>query len=184
MLIDLSVELTKDATSGDHDFFKGGHIGTHFDAMGAEFGLDYLILDAVAFNVSGVAGRDVEAADIDLDAVKKGDFVAFYTAWLAQYGYGSERYFKDHPQLSDALIDALLERGVKIIGIDCAGVRRGKEHTPKDAYCAEHGAFVVENLDNLDRVLGGQKSRRFKAYTFPLRYSGLTGLPSRVVAEI
>ena len=35
---------------------------------------------------------------------------------------------------------------VSIVGVDFAGVRRGKEHTPMDQYCADHGAFIIENL--------------------------------------
>ena len=53
-----------------------------------------------------------------------------YTGFIEEEGYGSRKYFTEHPQLSNALLEALLEKKVSIIGVDFAGVRRGKEHTP------------------------------------------------------
>ncbi len=110
-------------------------------------------------------------------------FVAFYTGFIEQEPYGSKAYFTEHPQLSDELINMLLEKEISIIGIDCAGVRRGKEHTPKDQYCADRGVFIVENLCNLSEILAERKSNTFVANTYPLNFSGMTGLPCRVVAE-
>ena len=76
----------------------------------------------------------------------------------------------------------MLEKGVSIIGLDFAGVRRTPEHIPTDQYCADRGVFVVENLRNLEKVLaaGGD----FTAHTYPLHCTGMTGLTCRVVAEI
>ncbi len=91
-------------------------------------------------------------------------------------------YFKQHPQLSDSLIDALLEKNISIIGLDFGGVRRGSEHTPKDKYCADRGVFVIENLCNLGDVL--KNSSTFTAHTYPMNCTGITGLPCRIIAEI
>lgn len=84
--------------------------------------------------------------------------------------------------MSNELIDALLDKDISIIGVDFAGVRRGKEHTPKDQYCADRGVFIIENLCNLKAVLdnGGY----FQANTYPMNYAEMTGLPCRVVAEV
>ena len=109
-------------------------------------------------------------------------FVAFYSGFAEDPGYGSREYFLDHPQLSDTLIDALVAKGVSIIGLDFAGVRRGREHTPKDQFCADHGVFVVENLYNLKAVLNA--GGRFTAHTYPMNYAEMSGLPCRVVAEV
>ena len=109
-------------------------------------------------------------------------FTAFYTGFIEEQGYGGKIYFTEHPQLSHALIDALLEKKISMIGVDFAGIRRGKEHTPKDQYCADRGVFVVENLCGLSRLLVG--TREFTACTYPMNYAGMTGLPCRVVAKI
>ena len=159
-----------------------GHLGTHFDVMDKEFPLEYTCRNAVVFDVSHVGGRDVARSDIDLEQVEAGMFVAFYTGFLEEETYGTQRYFKEHPQLSVALIDALLDKGISIIGIDCAGVRRGNEHVPTDQRCADRGVFVIENLCDLKAVLN--VGARFTARTYPMRISGITGLPCRVVAEL
>ena len=185
MLIDITLNVTpklaSDATE-KQDKSLVGHLGTHFDVMNKAFPLEYTRRRGVVFDVSSVRGRDIAVQDIDLAAVEKDSFAAFYTGYMTETGYGTTEYFRDHPQLSDELIDALLEKGVSIIGIDCAGIRRGKEHTPKDQYCADKGTFVIENLWDLDAVIrcGGV----FTAHTYPMRFSGVTGLPCRVVAEI
>lgn len=48
---------------------------------------------------------------------------------------------------------------------------------------AERGTFVMENLCNLHRVLEAGDGT-FLAHTYPIRCSGLTGLPCRVIAEV
>ena len=83
--------------------------------------------------------------------------------------------------MSDASIHALLKRKVSIIGIDFAGVRRGKEHSLKDQYCADHQVFIVENLCNLKEILN--RNSDFTVHTYPMNYAGMTGLPCRVIAE-
>ncbi len=111
-------------------------------------------------------------------------FVAFYTGFIEEEGYGSKRYFKEHPQLSNNLIDKLVDLNVSIIGIDCAGVRRGPEHAPKDQYCADRDVFVVENICNLKTLLSHKTSMEFIANTYPVKYAKTTGLPCRVVAKL
>ena len=159
-----------------------GHLGTHFDVMDKEFPLDYTERKAIVFDVSHIRERDIETADIALSLVEPDMFVAFRTGFIDEVEYGTPEYFKTHPQLSHELIDALLERRISIIGIDCAGIRSGKEHVPTDQRCADHGVFVIENLSNLNAVLS--VSPNFTARTYPMRFAQVTGLPCRVVAEI
>ena len=185
MKIDITLKITpKMVTDAQGNEKKAlvGHLGTHFDVMNKEFPLDYTKRTGLVFDVSKVVGRDIDGTDIELKEVIKDSFVAFYTGFIEKEGYGSKQYFTEHPQLSDELIDALIEKGVSIIGIDCAGIRRGKEHTPKDQYCAEQGVFVVENLCNLKTVIENKSSCMI--YTFPMNYADMTGLPCRVVAEV
>ena len=57
---------------------------------------------------------------IEIDRVLPDMFVAFYSGFIEEEGYGSQRYFREHPQLSVELLDALLEKRVSIIGVDFA----------------------------------------------------------------
>ncbi len=156
-----------------------GHLGTHFDVMDKEFPLAYTRRKGVVFDVSAVRGRDVEISDIDLSLMEAEMFAAFRTGYIEEVPYGTPQYFKEHPQLSNSLIDALLEKNISIIGVDCAGIRRGKEHVPADQRCADRGVFVIENLWGLKAL-----PKTFTAHTYPMRFLGITGIPCRVVAEI
>lgn len=185
MLIDITLKVTPkiaaDARGNLKKAFEG-HLGTHFDVMNKEFPLEYTERKGVAFDVSGVSGRDIDSSDIDLTQVSKDMFVAFYSGFIEKMGYGGREYFAQHPQLSDELIDALLDKGISIIGVDFAGVRNGGEHTPKDQYCADRGVFIVENLCNLESVV--KHGGHFTACTYPMHFAEMTGLPCRVVAKI
>lgn len=185
MLLDITLEVTpamvRDA-QGNENKALAGHLGTHFDVMDQEFPLEYTERSGIVFDVSGVWDREIESTDLDLSLVEKGMFVAFRTGFIEEVGYGGAAYFTEHPQLSNELIEALLDREISIIGVDFAGIRRGREHIPKDRYCAQRGVFVIENLCGLDAVL--RAGGRFTACTYPVRYTEMTGLPCRVIARI
>ncbi len=159
-----------------------GHLGTHFDVMAETFPLEYTERCGVIFDVSEVGERDIDISDVDLGRVGEGAFVLFRTGFSASEEYGTRRYFGEHPQLSAALIDALLEKKISVIGIDFAGVRRGEEHIPTDSRCAERGVFIIENLVDLDLL--PCDGTPFTVHTYPMNILGVTGLPCRVVAEI
>ena len=185
MLIDITLKITPKMVidaQGNEKKALVGHLGTHFDVMNKEFPLEYTKRKGIVFDASEVFDREIDIGDINLDEVEKDMFVAFYTGFIEKIGYGDKMYFTEHPQLSNELIDALLDKGVSIIGVDFAGVRRGKEHTPKDQYCADRGVFIIENLCNLKAVL--DNGGKFQANTYPMNYAEMTGLPCRVVAEI
>lgn len=185
MLIDLTLRITPNMLSNAQQHEKKaltGHLGTHFDVMNKEFPLEYTERTGIVFDVSQVRNRDIDCIDIDLGRISNEMFVAFYTGYLEAEGYGTKRYFTQHPQLSDALIDYLLAKGVSIIGIDFAGIRRGAQHTPKDQYCADHGVFIIENLCNLHTLATQQAT--FIANTYPMNYADMTGLPCRVIAKL
>lgn len=185
MKIDITSKITPEMAEHAQSNEKKeltGHLGTHFDVMNKEFPLEYTERNGIVFDVRTVKDRDIQIEDIDLNKVSKEMFVAFYTGFIEEEEYGTKKYFKEHPQLSVELLDALIEKKVSIIGIDFAGVRRGKEHTPMDQHCADHGVFIIENLCNLHNVL--TYGTIFKAHTYPMNYVEITGLPCRVLADV
>ena len=185
MKIDITLKITpKMVTDAQGNEKKAlvGHLGTHFDVMDKEFPLEYTERKGIVFDVTEVKNKDINITDIDIDKVTKDMFVAFYTGFIEKEGYGTKKYFTEHPQLSNELLEALLQKNVSIIGVDFAGVRRGKEHTPMDQHCADHGVFIIENLCNLCSVL--KKGSTFIANTYPMNYAQMTGLPCRVVVDI
>lgn len=185
MLIDITYPITPELAAKDPSSTNkalAGHLGTHFDVMDKTFPLEYTRREGILFDVSQVVGRDITPADIDLDRVEKAMCVLFYSGYIEKVPYGSKTYFQEHPRLSFELIDALVNKGVSIIGLDFGGIRRTPEHVPADQCCADKGVFVVENLRNLKTL--ADKNCPFRVYTFPMSYTGITGLPCRVIAEI
>jgi len=187
MFIDITLKITPKMiinAQGNEKKTLMGHLGTHFDVMNKEFPIEYVERKAIVFDVRSIIERDINKSDIDLSLVEKDMFVAFYTGFIEDEGYGTKKYFTEHPQLSNELIDSLLEKGISMIGVDFAGIRRGTEHTPKDQYCADRKVFIIENLCNLGKLLAAQKNVEFIANTYPVNYAEMTGLPCRVVAKL
>lgn len=192
MKIDLTYALTKEKISewsaGLNDRDKGlmsfGHMGTHFDAMDKEFPLELTETRGVIFDVSAISDRDIEAADLDVDQIRAGDFVLLHTGTIDRYAYASDDYSRNFPQVSWELIKILVERKVKIIGIDTRGLRKGGEHPKADQFCADNGTFVIENLVNLGKLFAASTGKAITIHTYPLNIRGFTGIPSRVIAEV
>lgn len=185
MLIDITLKITpkmlEDAKVNQNKALEG-HLGTHFDTMDKLFPLEYTKRKGIIFDVSAVKDRDIDVNDVDLKSVQKDMFVAFYTGYSDTVEYGSKAYFSESPQLSHELIEKLVDKGVSIIALDFGGIRRGKEHIPKDQYCADRGTFVIENLCNMNTLL--ENGGSFTANTYPMNILNITGLPCRVIAEI
>lgn len=181
MLVDLTLRVTpkmiSDAQGNEKKAFTG-HLGTHFDVMNKEFPLEYTERLGYIYDVSHK--DEVDINDIDISKIKSNMFIGFYTGFSEKVEYGSRLYFSKHPQLSNVLIDTLLSLNVSIIGIDCAGIRRGVEHTPIDQKCADKGCFVIENLTHLRDIC----HKEIIIHTYPMNFSDMTGLPCRVVAQL
>lgn len=183
MLIDITLKITpkmvSDAQGNEKKAFVG-HLGTHFDVMDKDFPLEYTERKGITFDVSTVRDREIDISDINPDLLYPDMFAAFYTGFIEEEGYGGKKYFTEHPQLSNKLIDLLLEKKVSVIGVDCAGVRQGAEHSKTDQRCADRGVFVVENLCNLKELVN---LINYTVNTYPMNYEGMTGLPCRVIVK-
>ncbi|EJP6474073.1 cyclase family protein [Clostridium botulinum] len=128
------------------------HIGTHIDC----YNLSKIELPS-EMDVRVIDVRNLDIIDINiLDniSIKEDSFVIFRTGYLENYGYGSEEYFnsKLSPYLTNDLVDKLLDLNVKLIGIDLSGIQHRKHHVAIDKYVENKGAYVVENICNLDKV--------------------------------
>ena len=190
MYVDLSIKVEKDnpiyANFADNanKLLQFGHLGTHIDTyLQTSIPLEYMDLEAILFDISLIADRDVELADFDHEKIKAYDFVLFKTDMTTKYQYGTKEYFQNQPQLSHAVIDFLIQRKVRFIGLDAGGARRGQEHIAVDKLCEENGIYVIENLTHLD-VVANKNIERFEITTLWIELAGQTGLPCRVVATL
>ncbi len=200
MLIDLSVDLnertpvypgdleTKLNPAGvldisgyqDHYVSVGTHVGTHMDApshmLSGGKNLDQFPIEK--FSGRGVYVRVSGAFDVTeikkLD-IQKGDIVLFHTGMSEKYHESA--YFEDYPAIPKELAMWLVEKEVKIIGVDMCSPDKSPFPVHKILLGGE--VLIIENLMNLNALAG----KSFKVYAFPIKLQ-VDGAPVRVVAEI
>lgn len=200
-LIDLSVPITEDMPvypgdphviikpAGnlqkdgfeDHYLSVGTHAGTHIDAprhmIENAKGLD-------AFPLETFTGRGVyikiKNNTFDLETIKtadikKDDIVLFHTGMSNVFDKST--YFDDYPALPKEVVEYLIEKEIKLVGVDTCSVDH--EEFIAHKLLLKHDILIIENLTNL-KIL---QDKQFFVYAFPLKLS-LDGSPVRVVAEV
>ena len=169
------------------------HFGTHVDApchfiadgpAFHEIPLDRLHGPGVVWRIATKAGGliDVDALASARPALHAGDIVLLDTGWAAHFG--TDRY-DDNPSLSTAAATWLVERGVKLLGVDFATPDLAVPRRPPDFGWPVHhillgsGVLIAEHLTNLGSLAG----RRIEAMFLALNIQGADGAPARVVAR-
>ena len=187
------------------------HIGTHLDysyhygstsenqpsKTAEEIPLEYCYQDGVKLELTHkkpneiILASDIEAALSKINyRLKPLDIVFLYTG--ADKLYGSPKYFSDYPGVDTSAIDYLLDRGIKIFGVDTMGIDRPyrfmlkeflENKDPKALYPAHfYGRkreFIhIERLANLDKL----PDFGFKVICFPIKIKQTGAAWSRVVA--
>lgn len=154
---------------------------THMDLYyrGRATPMTSLVTTCIVIDVTGNA----EAVDLDhlpgLDLVRPGTSVILRTGW--ERYRGTPKYAAS-PSVDQALIRTLVERGVVLVLIDAPGVvggAHGPEHNAMDQYLADHEAYAVENLVNVDQLT----TPTCRLYCFPILMTARNNAPCRVVAE-
>jgi kynurenine formamidase len=182
MFIDLTVTIDRTRISETQPLSKLGHLGTHFDVMDKTFPLEYIRSVGRLIDISHLRDREVVPGDIGVP-IARDEFIIFRTDYAIDIGYGGRDYNFKSAELSDEVVTHLLDKGVRLIGVDAASIQKPAKHLQVDRRCAEHNVFVVENLCNLDALANAVVEQAFTVYCAPLNVVGLTGLPCRVVAD-
>ncbi|MCT4544308.1 MAG: cyclase family protein [Vallitalea sp.] len=170
--------------SQENKLAKSSHVGTNIDVYKkSNIPLEYfktqgILIDCTKYCLDEEIGIDV-LKDI---YIEENSFVIFKTNMQLKYQYGSDAYMKQHPQLTWELINYLLEKKLYFIGIDCAGIRKGKEHIQADIKSEENNTYVIENLD-LSK-LNLKTGDKFDIYTMWIENPFATGLATRVLVDI
>lgn len=126
-----------------------------------------------------ISGDELEkAADDSGVSVNRDDVLLLHTGTFERY-QGKVEYLSQYPGLDESGAAWLLEKGVKVFGVDCPSPDNPASRTfPCHMMCRENGITHYENLANLGRLVG----ERFTFAGFPLRIRGGTGSPVRAVA--
>lgn len=171
----------------------GSHTGTHIDAPihfieGAatvtDLELSMLVGPAVVVDVRGkeprsfISWKDFEKYE---ERLKEGVMVILCTGW-SQY-WGTAKY-KDSPRLVVDAAVKLLDRGVKVLGIDTlspdGNVLPGEEELfPVHKAILGGGGVIAENLSRLNVLLDVKDP---VVSLLPLALDGCDGSPIRAVA--
>jgi kynurenine formamidase len=171
----------------------GSHTGTHVDAPFhfetdgerlEDVGLDRFVGRAVIADVTGHGDR--EPIDWDVlsayeDRMAPGTIFVLRTGWSEFYG--TERYF-DHPFLTAAACERILERGVRTLAIDALNPDETVLDETEERWDVHHlvlgaGGVIAENLTNLSAI----DFEDPLLCMFPLRLAGdADGAPCRAIA--
>ncbi len=187
------------------------HIGTHLDysfhygsksegrpsKTAEEIPLEWCYCDGVKITLTHkkpnevITAQDIEEALKKIQyALKPQDIVLLHTA--ADKFYGSPKYFSEYPGVDVSAIDYLLDRGIKIFGVDTMGIDRPyrfmlkeflekkKPLYPAHFYGRKREFIHIERLANLESI----PATGFKVICFPVKIKGTGAAWARVVAKM
>jgi kynurenine formamidase len=159
-----------------------GHLGTHLDRLlGGQIPSDYFRSRGLCFDARDPGPDGVlRQGAVALDLIEEGDFLLFRTGIMERFDYGGQRYLSEPFAIDWPLLEALLDRRPRFLGLDAKGLRPDKEHAKADKSSEAKGAYVIENLRSLDRLPVGKP---FTVYASWFDFGG-TGLPVRVMADV
>jgi len=155
------------------------HFGTHIDAPFhmlpegkklTDFPPERFIGEAVVIDARGQ-----DEIDSNLEAVKEGDIVFFFTGYSDNV---SGDYFEGGPVITSATAGKLVEKKAKIVGLDSWTPDKAPYDVHKMLF--RNDILIVENLVNLGRLIG----RRFECFVLPLKIRDADGAPCRVIARL
>ncbi|GIW59255.1 MAG: cyclase [Patescibacteria group bacterium] len=178
---DNPLEITKTGDL-DHDGFlmheikMGMHVGTHMDAP-AHFiarGKEIAGLGVEKFFGTGVIVELGE--EVPMNALERAQIALIRTGMSEMWG--TDKYFKEYPELSEKLVSRLIAAKVQMICVDMPSVDYAP-HTVHKKLLAEE-ILIVENVCNLEKL---PRHQEFKICALPLNLS-TEASPCRVVAEI
>lgn len=181
-----TIEAVQRIARGDHanvsSVHMGAHSGTHVDApwhfLPDGTGTDRLPLDILIGRTrvielttrKGITSDDLAAFDLSEDVR-----VLFKTANSRLWG--SPEFHKDFIGVAESGAKHLVERGVKLVGVDYLSVEVFKTPgAPAHHALLGAGVVVIEGL-NLRDVEPGV----YEMYCLPLLIAGCDGAPARVV---
>ena len=161
----------------------GSHNGTHIDAEGHmipggrmldAYPLEQFRGRGVLLDVRGGLAGAPELGGTDLD----GDCIVLLRTGLSDVRHHLG-YYAMTPRLPDGLVRLLVERGVKMVGVDAGSIDAEPFAVHKALLSA--GILIVENLVGL-AALAYRTDERFTVWALPLNVEAEAS-PARVLAE-
>lgn len=161
------------------------HTGTHVDApyhfLLDEIGVDKLALNVMIGEVSVVQLPDsldqISAEDIAASGLANGtERVLFKTRNSNYWIDRSEDFQENFVGITEDGAQALVDMGVKLVGIDYLSIAPFKKSRPTHLVMLKAKMVVIEGLD-LSQIRPG----KYTLYCLPLKLLNADGAPARVI---
>ncbi len=159
------------------------HAGTHVDGpshfFAGEPGVESVDLDALIGPVQVVDARSVRGV-LDVKALEELAIpdgctrVLFLTTNSALWD--EPRFVEDFVALSAGAAQALVDQGIRLVGVDGLSVAPYRDPAPTHEVLLRAGIAIVETLD-----LRGVEPGPWELICLPLRIPGADGAPARVL---
>jgi kynurenine formamidase len=163
---------------------------SHFDSSDDAATIDEMPLDTfwgegTCIDISSTPAREycsAEGLDASLEAsgaeLRPGDVLLLHTGTYERHG-GTDEYTSQYPGLDESGAEWLVERKVKVFGVDCPSPDNPASPTyPVHLMCRREGITHYENLAGLRELIG----RRFVFVGLPLKVVRGHGSPVRAAA--
>ncbi|MBI5226534.1 cyclase family protein [Candidatus Micrarchaeota archaeon] len=158
------------------------HFGTHMDAPFhmlktgkklSDYPADAFVGQGWVFDVRG--HKEIRLAETDLQKIQVRDFVFFLTGH-SDNAYEAD-YFDGNPVVLKSTAHALIQRGVRLVGLDSFTPDNPPYEVHKMLF--NHDVLIVENLVGLAPLAG----LRVDIVALPLNINKGDGAPCRVIAR-
>lgn len=168
VVLDEVATIKKDGYT-NHNLKSGMHVGTHIDAplhfipdgkRISEISINQFYGQGKLIDVRGVAAVDVD--NVENVLISPEDIVLFFTGH--DQFYGKHDYFLDHSVLTLQLAQYLIDKKIKMIGVDMPSPDKYPFHVHK--LLLQHDILILENLTNLNMLL----NKAFELFAFPIKF--------------
>ena len=150
-----------------------------------ELPLDAFVGPGAVIGVRKEGGQEVTAKDLEDSGVpvNRGDILMLHTGWDEKFDSPD---YNLHPYLSVDAAEWMVNKGIKMFGIDCITVDLPTPLRPKGFDFPVHkillgnNVLIAENVANLGSIVG----KRTRILALPLRVKGSDAGSARIVAEV
>ncbi|NCO65877.1 MAG: cyclase [Candidatus Aquicultor secundus] len=173
--------IAEGASSDVSTLRMGSHTGTHVDAPahflpgGAtvdQLALDVLVGPTTVFELS--VENEITGADLEPLNLEECERALFKTRNSRLWE--RDEFTTDFVYFTSEAARLLVEKGVRLVGIDYLSVAEYKHGTDVHRIFLQHGVVIVEGLD-LSKIEAGA----YQVMCLPLKVLGAEGAPARVL---
>lgn len=183
------LEKVKSMDDGAHSnvtrIAMSAHTGTHVDAP-HHFLNDHLTIEQLSLEV--LTGRcfvlDFSSVEghITAEVLRSGDIpdgtlrLLIKTKNSARWQAGEKEFFPGYQGISEDGAQWLVDKGIKLIGIDYLSIAPYKQSVPTHTVLLKAGIIALEGIDLSDVNQG-----KYDLYCLPLKLIGSDGAPARAI---